>query len=95
MSEAQTPASTTRGPRTALRVVLAAIVFVALGSAAFVVWGSAPLGPEPPALDAVRSDADVQVAQTPEGWVFTPTHTSVAPTTGLVFYPGGRVDVRS
>jgi predicted esterase len=95
VSETEARVLSARGRRTPLRVALAAIVLVALGSAAFVAWGSTPLGPEPPALDALRSDMDVRVTETPQGWVFTPARTSVAPTTGLVFYPGGRVDVRS
>lgn len=95
MSEPREHAPAPQGRRTALRVFLATAVLAGLGAATFLVWGSTPLGPEPPALDALSSDADVRVTKTPEGWVFTPAYTSVAPTTGLVFYPGGHVDVRS
>jgi dienelactone hydrolase len=46
----------------------------------------------PAALDALQPDAQVSVTDDP--WlVFTPT--DVQPTTGLIFYPGGRVDYRA
>jgi pimeloyl-ACP methyl ester carboxylesterase len=92
--EAQAQGSPARGGR-ASRFIVAALVFLAVGSGAFIVWGSMPLGAEPSALDALRSDAEVRVTRTAEGWVFAPAYTSVDPTTGLVFYPGGHVDARS
>ncbi len=59
---------------------------------AFVVWANTPLGPMPEALAALESDAAVQV--TTEPWyTFLPAGESRS--TGLIFYPGGRVDPRS
>ena len=60
--------------------------------AAFTAWAYTPLGPMPEAIAALQSDAAVQVATSP--WLtFTPT--AAPPTTGFIFYPGGRVDARS
>jgi len=79
--------------RKALRwlLVIPAVLVVAI--VGFVIWGLTPLGPEPKALAALESDSLVTVELADEGWVFTPT--SGEATRGLVFYPGGRVDVRS
>jgi hypothetical protein len=70
--------------------------------AGFVIWGSNPLGPEPRALAALRSDASVRVTQRDAWYLFEPAwsdvmkpETSTQATIGLVFYPGGHVDVRS
>jgi len=73
-----------------LLVVPAVLVVAVIG---FVIWGLTPLGPEPDALAALQSDSMVTVELTDEGWVFTPASSEA--TRGLVFYPGGRVDVRS
>lgn len=72
-------------------LVIPALLLVAV--IGFVIWGLTPLGPDPEALSALESDASVKVELADEGWVFTPT--SGEATRGLVFYPGGRVDVRS
>jgi hypothetical protein len=78
-----------RGLRIALMIL--GIVLVC-STTSFVAWAEAPLGPMPEALDALRSDATVSVATAP--WlVFTPR--SRPPTTGLIFYPGARVDPRA
>lgn len=90
------PATTftpTRPRRRLLRWLLLAtlaILFVAV--AGFLAWAMTPLGPSPEALAALQSDAQVTVEKT-DWLVFKPVATS--PTTGLVFYPGGRVDYRS
>ena len=47
----------------------------------------------PEALAALQSDAQVQVTETNGWYVFTPT--AAKPTTGLIFYPGGKVDARA
>jgi pimeloyl-ACP methyl ester carboxylesterase len=74
------------------KILLALLVVLLLAVAAFVVWASTPLGPMPEALAALESDAAVQV--TTEPWFsFQPTGESRS--TGLIFYPGGRVDPRS
>lgn len=59
---------------------------------AFVLWGAFPVAPQPEALAALQSDAAVSVSLDP--WItFRPNGT--APTVGLVFYPGGRIDPRA
>jgi hypothetical protein len=58
----------------------------------FIFWASTPLGPMPEALTAINSDENVQFID--DGWmVFKPERET--PLTGLVLYPGGRVDWRS
>lgn len=72
--------------------LLALVLVLAIALAGFVIWADNPLGPLPEALAALQSDASVVVNTNP--WiVFEPTGN--APTTGLIFYPGGRVDARS
>ena len=54
-------------------------------------WATRAAGPMPEALDALESDAQVTVTTDP--WlVFRPT--SRLQDTGLIIYPGGRVDPR-
>ena len=63
-----------------------------LAAASFVLWATIVPAPEAPALAALASDSVVEVEQ--GRWlVFTPV--GAAPTTGLIFYPGGRVDPRA
>lgn len=70
-------------------IILIALIF-AIGG--FMIWAANPLGPMPEALEAIQTDEWVQVEM--ERWlVFDPVGES--PTTGLIFYPGGRVDYRS
>lgn len=75
--------------RTILAGLGAVIMLVVAG---FVAWAGNPLGPGEQALaaldagEAVRVDAGNTI-------IFEPT--DVEPVTGLVFYPGGRVDYRS
>jgi predicted esterase len=79
--------------RKSLRIILASLGLVlVLFAAGFVVWGETPAQPMPEALAALRSDTQVSV--TSNQWlVFTPTAST--PTTGFIFYPGGRVDYRA
>ena len=71
-------------------VVLAATLILAI--AGFVVWASNPLGPGQQALAALESDSQVTVIRG-DSIIFQPV--DVQPTTGFIFYPGGRVDYRS
>lgn len=63
-----------------------------LGVVGFVAWAGATPPPMPEALAALESDAAVTVTSAP-WYSFRPA--TGAPTTGLVFYPGGKVDPRS
>lgn len=74
------------------RVLLILLVLLVLAAAGFTVWAYTPLGPMPQAIAALQSDATVEVATSP--WLtFAPAGTQ--PTTGFIFYPGGRVDARA
>lgn len=75
-----------------MKILIAIVIVLAVAIAGFVIWGSTPLGPMPEAMAAMESDAAVEVATEP--WLsFLPT--GDAQTTGLIYYPGGRVDPRS
>ncbi|MDH4139493.1 MAG: alpha/beta hydrolase [Coriobacteriia bacterium] len=71
-------------------VVVSLLLLAVLG---FVWWALTPLGPSEEALEALKTDELVRVEEQPEGIVFTSTDGTS--TVGFVFYPGGRVDVRS
>jgi hypothetical protein len=74
------------------RVLLVAIAVLLVAIAGFTIWAYTPLGPMPEAMAALQSDDQVTVQTSP--WLtFAPTGTQ--PTTGFIFYPGGRVDARS
>lgn len=79
--------------RSKIKIILGVIIgALLLGTTAFVIWAETPLGPMPEAEAALLSDAQVTV--TSEPWfTFAPTETAV--NTGLILYPGGRVDPRS
>lgn len=79
-----------RSPWRWLLIAMLAIVLVA--AAGILIWANTPLGPSAEALAALASDEQVQVGQ--GRWlVFQPVDGT--PDTGLVLYPGGRVDYRS
>lgn len=60
--------------------------------AGFIVWAETPPSPMKKAIDALQSDSNVTVIN--NQWLtFQPTNTNY--TTGLIIYPGGRVDYRS
>ncbi len=76
-----------------VRTVLAIVgVVLLVGTAVFLIWASNPLGPMPEAEAALLSDETMTVSLEP--WLtFAPADTAVD--TGLILYPGGRVDYRS
>ena len=75
------------------RIMLYIIVAMLALVVGFIGWANDALQPMPEALAALQSDAQVEVSQ-PNGWyVFTPT--AAKPITGLIFYPGGKVDSRA
>lgn len=73
-------------------IVLGVVVALAIG--AFVFWALTPLGPGEVALRTLQSTQTISV-QSDGGGGFEFSPRSAEPTTALVLYPGGRVDVRS
>ncbi|MCB0120849.1 MAG: hypothetical protein KDE58_01335, partial [Caldilineaceae bacterium] len=80
----------TRGKITYIvTVILISLVVAGIG---FAWWAAQAAEPMPEALAALVSDDQVTVDYTV--WLtFTPT--AQAPTSGFIFYPGGRVDPRA
>jgi hypothetical protein len=70
---------------------LAAVLLLTLGG--FTLWAYTPLGPSTSAMSALQSDALVFVSYDANNFMFAPMEST--PVTGLIFYPGGRVDYRS
>lgn len=78
--------------RKSVRIVLIILGVLLASAAAFVVWGETAARPMPEALSALQSDAQVTVSS--DRWLtFSPV--AAQPDTGLVLYPGGRVDYRA
>lgn len=76
----------------ALYLGLGLLTVLLLAVLGFVLWGSTPAQPLPEAAAALTSQPDLSV--TTEPWlVFQPD--LAAPATGLILYPGGRVDPRA
>lgn len=74
------------------RISLALLALLIIATAAFVIWAENPLPAMPEALAALESDDQVLV--TDDDWmVFTPVDTEIQ--TGIIIYPGGRVDPRA
>ena len=74
------------------RFLLGLIALIVLAGLGFIVWAETPYPAAPEALFAIQSDSNVTV--TVDDYIaFAPTSTK--PSTGLVFYPGGRVDYRA
>ena len=75
-----------------LRILLGLLGLVLAAATGFIIWGSIAAQPMPEALAALQSDAAVKV-ESGDWLVFTPQ--TAPPQTGLIFYPGGRVDARA
>lgn len=74
------------------QILLGLIALIVLAGLGFIVWAETPYPAAPEALFAIESDSNVTV--TVDDYIaFAPTSTK--PSTGLVFYPGGRVDYRA
>ena len=73
-------------------IAIGAVFLLVIGG--FIAWASITRPILPTAQAALESDELVQVMEMDGGWlVFTPAGSQ--PETGLVFYPGGRVDYRA
>jgi predicted alpha/beta-hydrolase family hydrolase len=78
--------------RTLNRILLITILILIVAAAGLLAWANNPSAPMPEAITALQSDSQVQVTE--DGWItFQPTSTQ--PDTGLILYPGGRVDPRA
>jgi hypothetical protein len=69
------------------------LVVIMIIAVAFVIWASAALGPAPEALAALQSTDQVKITNSPSWITFQPSNKTV--NTGLIFYPGGKVEFRS
>jgi hypothetical protein len=75
-----------------LVVILVFFSIIIISLIGFVIWAQTPLGPMDEAIVAMESDSRVKVMVST--WIeFKPE--DIHPVTGLIFYPGGRVDPRS
>lgn len=74
------------------KFIWAILLVLVIAFIGFSVWAYTPLGPMPQAFAAMQSNAGVLVDDDP--WlVFQPKNGNID--TGLIIYPGGRVDPRS
>ncbi len=74
------------------KLIIAILLVVTVVLAGFVVWAETPPVPMTEALYALKSDSAVSVS-TGDWLVFSPLSSNAS--TGLIIYPGGRVDFRS
>lgn len=73
-------------------IILVVSLVLAVAAAGFFAWAGTPLAPMPEALAALDTGDRVEVVQ--GDWiVFRPA--GAPPHTGLIWYPGGRVDPRA
>jgi pimeloyl-ACP methyl ester carboxylesterase len=79
--------------RNFIRVILIIVVILLVLLSIFVIWANTPPSPMPLALEAINDDNDSISVDDTRWLVFTPEN--ITPTTGFIFYPGGRVSVES
>lgn len=74
------------------KILIGIGILLLLLVAGFSLWAYTPAAPMPEALSSMQGNSSVQV--TNDGWVtFMPA--TGEPDTGVIFYPGGRVDYRA
>lgn len=74
------------------KVILILVLLILVAAGGILVWANDVSHPMPEAIQALQSDSSVQVETHP--WlIFKPVGKD--PTTGLILYPGGKVDPRS
>jgi hypothetical protein len=78
--------------RIIIGVLIAIVALIVVGVIGFLVWTSNPYQPMPYALEALKSDSQVEMLNSP--WLVFKSRGS-EPTTGFIFYPGGLVDPRA
>ena len=81
-----------KGIRAVKLSLVGLLAVILLGGAGFIIWASMPSQPMPEAMAALVADDQVRVDD--QTWfVFKPANSD--PLSGLIFYPGGRVDARA
>lgn len=83
------------GRRRVMIFAAVALAIVIVAAAGFLIWAMTPLGPSEHALEALQPGDGVRVEQVDGGWLFVPAQSARRLPTGIVLYPGGRVDARS
>ena len=74
------------------KIIIVILVILAVAGSGFIIWAETSLGPMNEALDALKTDSKV-IVSTGDWLVFQPKNSTRH--TGLIIYPGGRVDYRS
>ncbi len=74
------------------RLLLVVAAGIAIISVATAIWLATPYPPDDRALEALSGSSRIEITDTGDRIVFRPLDGARA---GLVFYPGGRVDVRA
>ena len=74
------------------KIIIVILSILAVAGSGIIIWAEMPLGPMNEALDALKTDSKVSVS-TGDLLVFQPINSTQH--TGLIIYPGGRVDYRS
>ena len=72
---------------------LIALGLLILGLTGFLIWANNPAEPQPEAFQSLSNTPEVHFETFNDWLVFTPTNKVAA--TGLILYPGGRVDSRA
>jgi hypothetical protein len=74
------------------RLIVITLLILLIIATGFIIWANTPPDPMTEAINAMKSSTEVQVSDEP--WiVFEPA--GVPASTGLILYPGGRVDPRA
>lgn len=75
------------------KILLGFLLVLIIAIAGFVVWGNTPARPDKQAILALESDQEVSISPMNTWLRLTPANRT--PSTGFIFYPGGRVDYRA
>lgn len=75
------------------RIGLGLLAVILIAGIGFMAWAMTPPQPEPIALNSLSNNQSADFQRLGSWLVFTPT--SSEPQTGLILYPGGRVDPRA
>ncbi|MBV6396849.1 MAG: hypothetical protein HFACDABA_02451 [Anaerolineales bacterium] len=79
--------------RTLKRAIPGFVFVIVVSALSFILWANDAAQPTEAALQSLNSDVQVTVTQRADSIIFEPAARQAS--TGFVFYPGGRVDVRA